>query len=207
MATVQEPTTESKEKTEEINISVGDIVPDISFEKRMKTGKPVYQCLGPDGRGIKLSENSLVPEPGKLYRIKIVGEGKRGDLKADKHKGFWIGEIYFESTEDRALDMVKDIEEKQSKAHDAKDWEEINRLMREVMELYASKEEQSQWRVGQKINVKKDRAAPETAATNFSIKEITPDHFIVTVARHNFMPYDSTYKKEDFEKTFEPTEP
>ena len=99
-----------------------------------KTGRIEYKSPGSPGvrKIAMLSESSPIPEPGRPYKVKVIK-----DTMPDKpHKGMLIVELYYETPDEKALDIISKISETQKNAKTKEDWNEIARLLREIEALY-----------------------------------------------------------------------
>ena len=104
-----------------------------------KTGRIEYKSPGSPGvrKIAMLSESSPIPEPGRPYKVKVIK-----DTMPDKpHKGMLIVELYYETPDEKALDIISKISETQKNAKTKEDWNEIAKLYRDIEGLYEPKQE------------------------------------------------------------------
>ncbi|MBI2054224.1 MAG: hypothetical protein HYT36_02735 [Candidatus Staskawiczbacteria bacterium] len=141
-----EPSEQPKDQTPEEALEVEEvleaephepIIDGIVFtEVKKKKGGVEYRSSDPKRKIIMLSESSEKPKPNKPYKVKIIEDTDPGD----PNKGKLIGEIYYESRDEKAKQFIEEINALKQTAKTKEDYQQLASLYQHLEGLYESKE-------------------------------------------------------------------
>ncbi|OGZ68602.1 MAG: hypothetical protein A3C50_04180 [Candidatus Staskawiczbacteria bacterium RIFCSPHIGHO2_02_FULL_43_16] len=105
-------------------------------EVKKKKGGVEYRSSDPTRKIIMLSESSEKPKPNRPYKVKIIEDTDPGD----PNKGKLIGEIYYESRDEKAKQFIEEINALKQAAKTKEDYQQLANLYQHLEGLYESKE-------------------------------------------------------------------
>ena len=105
-------------------------------EVKKKKGGVEYRSSDTTRKIIMLSESSEKPKPNRPYKVKIIEDTDPGD----PNKGKLIGEIYYESRDEKAKQFIEEINALKQAAKTKEDYQQLANLYQHLEGLYESKE-------------------------------------------------------------------
>src|SRR3989344_6801318 len=137
-----EPSEQPKDQMSEEDLEVKEVLEAEPYEPIMdgivftevkkKKGGVEYRSSDPTRKIIMLSESSEKPKPNKPYKVKIIEDTNPGD----PNKGKLIGEIYYESKDEKAKNVIEEIKVLKETAKTKEDYQALTKLYQQLERLY-----------------------------------------------------------------------